>query len=88
MKRKSSTILRRTIPVTKVSMVSMATRTDAFDKFMTEATSMGQVIVPTLGIKMKSKDIISRRTNEWMNEILPEYNSWAQGYAHILPDWV
>ena len=66
MKRKSSTILRRTIPVTKVSMVSMATRTDAFDKFMTEATSMGQVIVPTLGIKMKSKDIISRRTNEWM----------------------
>ena len=64
MKRKSSTILRRTIPVTKVSMVSMATRTDAFDKFMTEATSMGQVIVPTLGIEMKSKDIISRRTNE------------------------
>ena len=26
----------------------------------------GQAIVPTLGIKMKSKDIISRRTNEWM----------------------
>ena len=48
MKRKSSTILRRTIPVTKVSMVSMATRTDAFDKFMTEATSM---VLPAIKLK-------------------------------------